>query len=1106
MRGRLLIAGMAGLVALVNCTPDPLIIPVRNLERPADMVFACVEKVVPDSGAEAYVTARPMSVCHDPEGKAYYTDDPTSSVYTPERAKKDYQRSRSWRDPRIYGTFGLVSNTARGEVAVVDFDADRLVDLAPATPGYNQVPVGALPEAIAISNDGCSAITANRGTCDLSVLDLSQLLAGRFGVEGTTAKTGVPVAAGVRIKGDSGVLRAQPREVAFLPRPIPETCSVGTGGAIPAGEVVVTFPSCSLIAIVGLPDGKITSSVRVLTDGSVVNAGTDPVCPVECGGGTERDGGMPPQPGLAAQEIDASVADEDAAADASTPGDAADPDAGDSGVALAGPLDLGPGNPALPLPADRAALAGLAIMPDSSKLYVGMAKAPIVVSVDLRAFDRVSGDVVRAAHQLVPRGAGGRLTLAEGAVGVNRVRLSVDPFLTPTGGRFVGTRGEFLYAFARDGSVRVVDIGSDAPASGRECDVNADLIKTPNLASSGCIPLDAPHDRKLFAQGPGLRLPPVTSEVAPAVPIDIAFGEAQSLATGFLLVSTGQVLHVGLGAANFPFKAITQKEAPTDPTLTHNLRRAPVGFAQSLAGDAPTVNTEPTRNFSNTDVPFATKVSFASHFDGPRIEGFPLAYSVGATPSTVWSYFPRDTVPVESIALIWQGPLSGAARANGVLEAGSQGVGTVGGLSDVGADFCRAGVRVGDIVSLTGCEQDVQCDVLRDQVCHHSAPGAPGVCVPRPFITDEAKVQACRSEFASRRRYEVKEARAHHLVLGMKLDEVPRPGVFPCNPDVPLDTVCQPDAAHKADPRLRDDRGFSCQRVTAGGPPRCLKSCGVKGDDNVVRPSNDLCRPGHVCADVGALGGPLCVEAPPPLSECLLGDMQYQVQVGRGFAFRSGSAPAFATEVEAPTPSGTAPNPAGGLCQPVSNLNPRLIDRVSLDAPACASGPVETPPSGPAMANFVLADLPGPSNPCLFNAYNTDGSGGDKAWKALVEGPDQRFVLTNIDSYVGDAAIIELSVTAGFMPLRVLPTRSGADVALGVRILTSPMVPTYPGDTGTTVVNDEPVPPYIFVIDQGRTLSDLSRGQLLRMNTRGVSSYPGGYFDSLSTDTLFPIQ
>jgi hypothetical protein len=1104
MRGRLLIAGTAGLLALANCTPDPLVIPVRNLERPADMVFACVEKVVPPAGEGVpYVTARPMSVCHDPEGKAYYTDDPTSSFYAPQRKKAEYLRSRSWRDPQTYGTFGLISNTARGEVAVVDFDADRLVDLAPATPGYNQVPVGALPEAIAISNDGCSAITANSGTCDLSVLDLSQLLAGRFGVDGTTAKTGVPVAAGVRIKGDSGVLRAQPREIAFLPRPVPEQCAAGTANAIAAGEVVVTFPSCSLIAIVRLPDGKITSSVRVLADGSVVNAGTDPVCPVECGGGTERDGGVPPRPGLAAQEIDASLADQDAAADASSAGDASDSDADDGGVAL-GPVDLGPGNPALPLSADRAALAGLAIMPDSSKLYVGMAKAPIVVSIDLRAFDVASGDVVRGrAYQLIPRGAGGRLTLAEGAVGVNRVRLSVDPFLTPTGGRFVGKLGEFLYAFARDGSVRVVDVGADAPASGRECDVNADLINT-NRGSQGCIPVDDPHDRKLFAQGPGLRLPPVTSEVASAVPIDIAFGEAQSLATGFLLVSTGQVLHVGLGVANFDFP---DNQAPGDSTVTHNLRRAPVGFAQSLAGDTPTVNTEPTRNFSNTDVPFATKVSFASHFEGPRIEGFPLKVMTTGSSSMVWSYFPRDTVPVESVALIWQGPLSGAARANGVLEAGSQGNGTVGGLSDVGADFCRAGVRVGDIVSLTGCEQDVQCDVLRDQVCHHSAPGAPGVCVPRAFITDEAKVQACRTEFASRRRYEVKEARAHHLVLGMKLDEVPRPGVFPCNPDVPLDTACQPDAAHKADPRLRDDRGFSCQRVTAGGPPRCLKSCGVKGDDNVVRPSNDLCRPGHVCADVGALGGPLCVEAPPPLSECLLGDMQYQVQVGRGFVLRSGSAPAFATEVEAPTPPGAAPNPAGELCKPLTNLNPRLVDRVSLDAPACASGPVELPqPSASAMANFVLADPPGPSNPCLFYAYNTDGSGGDKVWKALVEGPDQRFVLTNIDNYVGDAAIIELSVTGGFMPLRVLPTRSGADVALGVRILTSPMVPTYPGDTGTTVENDEPVPPYIFVIDQGRTLSDLSRGQLLRMNPRGVSSYPGGYFDSLSTDTLFPIQ
>jgi hypothetical protein len=1062
---RIGLLAVVGAIGLVACTPDPIVIPVRNLERPADMGFVCVEKVDVDGGA-SYVTGRPMSVCHDPVVKATPNDTTTD---------RDPTSSRAWRPPATYGTYGLISNTARGEVAVVDFDYDKLVDLAPGTPGYNQVPVGALPEAIAVSSDGCRAATANRGTCDLSLLDTSQLLAKRFGVPGSTAATQVPIATSVRIKGDSGDLRAQPREIAFLPKAAPAECSAGTApGMTPTGEVVVTFPRCGLVAIVHLPDGHITSSVRVLADGTVVNAGTDPVCPVECGGGITRDGGTPPLP------ADGAAADPDGGAV-----DGADSDAGasDAEAADGGTLvDLGPGNPALPPVDARAVVAGLAIMPDASKLYFGMADAPILVSVG------VAADAAGSVHQLIPLGGAGKLGLVEGAIGITKVRLSVDPFITPAGGRFVGTRGQFVYAFARDGSIRVVRIGPAGPANGRECDTNVDLYRMPGRREDGCIGVDEKLERNLLAVGPGLRLPRSNADVAPAVPIDIAFGEVEGLATGFLLASTGQVLHVGLGLADFRFSDFTGVTTPVDRAATHAIRRAPTGFANSAAGDVPTVSTEPTRNFSTTDVPFATKVAFQSHLDGLRVESFVTTLTSGSTPQTVWSFFPREqSVPPGTVDVVWEGPLSGTVRANGRLEVPTQAPGDAGALSDVGANFCRAGVRTGDIVSLIGCDQDARCDILRDQVCHKAAPGAPGVCVPRAFISDEAKVRACRAEFASRRRYEVKEASAHRLVLGTKLDEVPQLGVAPCTVDP---RVCQPDAAHQADPRLgASDHGFSCQALARG--PRCVKTCGVAGDDGVVRPNDALCRPGHVCADVGEAVGPLCVEAPPPRSECLVGELPYQVQMGRSFFLRAGWMPQLETERE---------ESPGGRCVPIEGVNPRLVDRISLDAPACAASPADV--TGAALGDFIRRDPPGPANPCVFTGLNTDNSADlDTHWKMLVEGADQRFVLTNVEKYLGDAALIELSVTGGFVPLRALSTRSGADAVLGVRILTSPMVPLPEGTS-----RDTPVPPYFFVIDQGRTLSDLSRGQLLRLNPRSVSTYYGGYFDSLSTNSYYPIQ
>ena len=97
-------------------------------------------------------------------------------------------------DPRVdlnnraQGTFGLATNTARGELAAIDFDlaeyrVSPLLDLDPRNPGYNQLPVGSLPEVISISDDSCRAVTANRGSCDLSLVDMSRLMAPQFPVQ-----------------------------------------------------------------------------------------------------------------------------------------------------------------------------------------------------------------------------------------------------------------------------------------------------------------------------------------------------------------------------------------------------------------------------------------------------------------------------------------------------------------------------------------------------------------------------------------------------------------------------------------------------------------------------------------------------------------------------------------------------------------------------------------------------------------------------------------------------------------------------------------------------------------------------------------------------------
>ena len=59
---------------------------------------------------------------------------------------------------------------------------------------------------------------------------------------------------------------------------------------------LVTYPSCDLVAVIALPGGQIVSSAHVRPTGdgksvTLVNAGTAPICPVDCAGQDLPPGG-----------------------------------------------------------------------------------------------------------------------------------------------------------------------------------------------------------------------------------------------------------------------------------------------------------------------------------------------------------------------------------------------------------------------------------------------------------------------------------------------------------------------------------------------------------------------------------------------------------------------------------------------------------------------------------------------------------------------------------------------------------------------------------------------------------------------------------------------
>ena len=1080
---------LLGVAALTSCGPDPIITPVRNLERPSDMDFVCMEVVnVPAEGmtpARRVATGRPMSECHKPE-----VQDPRPGN-------------------QLLRTFGLVTGSARSELGALVIEAERLVDLDPNIPGFNQLPVGALPESVSASDDGCRAVTANRGSCDLSLVNTSRALSPALGAAAPMGEEAEPLVSQIRVRTGSGEeLRVAPYEVAFVPRkyvpppfvpmdapppPRPPMCS-----AEGQWRAVVTFPSCDLVALVNLPSGTIQSSVRILADGSVLDTGTNPVCPVDC----RADSGTVDAGASDATALEAGMAGDGAALVDARPGEvgtsgdvSADQVGTDAGAvdaatvpppaAVTGPLGVG----------------AVAVMPNGDLAYVGAARSPNITALGI------------GPTGFFQPSSGARIPLAEQPGGVTRLRLSVNPYGVRNEQNeympFVGSRGRFLYAVARDGSIRVVDISRGVVPA--ECDVNVDYqrVAAPDLERMrSCVPVSEQKPRLLLESGPGIRVPVrLNPDVAPPVPVDIAFAEIGQFATGLLLSSNGVVYHIVLDAP-----------ATGGFTEIHVPRRVDPNTPGSLGGGDPRIESEPERGFNETPVAFPTRVGFASPLLGPRFESRSRTADAMGTAVTEWMKFSRGAPP-EEVVVRWEGILPGTYRLTGKLEPTAQ-AGAAGVLRDVGADYCQASVVAGDVVGVSGCSQDQECDPQRNEVCFRVSPGAQGTCLPRTFVNDEALVRSCQSELASRRRYEVLEVRKRELVLGLKLDEVPRPRISACQPGVnsngpgaivtPLTglDVCQPDATHAPDPTVEGDQGFRCL-AWAPDENRCLKQCGVRDSAGRWQLNDKLCRAGHVCADVGHESlGPLCVEAPAPRPECTPGETRYQVQAGKSYVVASQAVPNVITHREEP-----GGEPArGGRCLPIPGLHPLFSQRIPLSAPQCQR--LLSSDTALVLDHALESEPPG-HNPCLFIAPNT-GQNLDPSEranpnpplhvKALFQNPHYTFVMSNLESYVGDAATLRAYVRGGFSPMRVTTTGNTV-IGLGARILTGPMDAEQ--QRNESLVTDRPgaaFPPYFFVIDQGRTLTQFSRGQILRINPRPLENLTGGFIDSIESGALFPIQ
>ncbi|MEM9462712.1 MAG: hypothetical protein AAGF11_51705 [Myxococcota bacterium] len=453
-------------LTLVGCqNDDRIVVPNRVLDRPLDVVLACVRD------GDDQVEVLSLNQCDGAD-----TSDCQSGT------------------PQL---IGFVANSERNELAMFrrcDRDA-ALVDMDPEAPGYNFLPAGHLPSALTITNDSCRAVAANAGSCDLTVLDVAGL--GAYAVDNdltaeeasalpspsTLVSTLVPRRSDGRPLGSSpGEILAVPSALTqagnAAPDPVDDAGEAGDAGddgtPIPEGNlcdlnqpasVYVTFPSCQLVAEVSLTTQTVLQSRQFVTNEQgeieLVDTGPEPLCPVDCPAPFEGD--LPEEIEL----VDPSGVFPTALALVTPPSESSTPDLAEAEVEYASLFVGGPGS-------DR------------------------VFEIEIEPDGRFS-DVVESV-------------LLEDAQGVQTIRVTpaanVPP--PPLGGETnAADAHQFLYVIAGDGSTHVIDRDFDPGSLGIECDTQIDPTLEDPTPCHEIDPGQASNaiDRRPFAVGPGIRAP-----------------------------------------------------------------------------------------------------------------------------------------------------------------------------------------------------------------------------------------------------------------------------------------------------------------------------------------------------------------------------------------------------------------------------------------------------------------------------------------------------------------------------------------------------------------------------------------------------------------------
>ncbi len=1031
--------------AVASCAQSQTSTGVFNLDRPSAIAFTCwgdlriTNGAAADPSQELVRSAQPVSSCTDrldeivPDGQ-----EPIDGVASPQSVN--------------FAAFVL--QPTKGSLAVVEMAADAtgfssagLIDADPYTPGRSAVPVGTLPVNVATTTDSCFAVTANAGSCNLSVLDVNSAL-------DTKVPAQVRRVSVVNASGDP-----------VLARPVhmvaePQTTDVGYACPDdPQGVVYVAYPDCNLVAAIDPATGTIVSGIR-FGDGTVEITDGNVTCDAECG-----DGALTP---TARQAIG------------------------------------GPGRPvALEMANDGKRLyIGAENLPEVVIVNLDDSRLPTAVSqVDLEG---EVGVLQLAATPVINMG-GGTGVFGSGSAGnmqfVYAIATDATVRVAEVLNEMVECDTQVNPRYIHD--VRDVSFLSCMPVGNpstppRRPDARSPGIHLPRVRSLVVrdwenIPLDlavAGIDQEGDTVGPTSMVGYFAFITATDGAVYVAnidddaypdFEDPNDAGAVWMPLAVAHQLRdfvpdrgAEAGADGEP--SLCDAAGPDATAGGGGGPRLAKGDVQR-SWDSLVVNSDKTLLLPNIRTESCTSVS------GTKIRVSELSFA--ATPEVREGAYPDLMASRnEAMHLDWEGRVSldgsdvnvdGPVTRTAVVKPNGNSMT----LHDSSAPFCRMGVEPYDFVDLIGCDPsrgDTQCGLGETCYVHPETPAVllgSGVCLP----ADEADSLGaeCRDFFLTARKFSITSTKSSELTLVPRrvvLDTTPVDGCTSDDQCVDYYNVAlgmaSPDQPYMLTPSASPP-SFTCGEDPSRKPGKSW--CMLRCDDQGTCPDGTACDADGFC-DEGVL----------PPAQCVATLQRYQARVGEAFSLIGERSGFLHNRIV---------DPNTGECIDDPNGNPLNVGRVPLTAPPCSGdGPTDLTPN-PCSETVSHAEQVTQYSDLQICTVPTDSSAEAIKPRDVpsirVDLPGLRFHLVKPTTQGDERCIGDAAGTR--------PAFSAAHGSFGIRWeITNGFVPFLVAPSVSLPAVLAPGPDrHLWLLDQGDQSSS-RQGQVFRLNpsepTNGFSAVP----------------